>query len=515
MSPPVGAGERDTGSRKQAQRVAGGALVALAGGGLSFVLATVYQVAIARRLGVGGFGLFILALAVSNLIAEGCDLGLDFGVLRFGGIAHGSGDTGRFRSVVTRGLSGAFSAGAVAGGLLALGSALVAGLFGKAELTPVLFPLALAVPFTAATEVARAALRAMGKALPSVLSDSVFAPAIRLMTGLWATAVAASPRAVAVGYLTTEAIVWLLTLAMLWRLAPRGRSTGPVQGLFRFSLAMSLNRVIIYSNNQTEVAVLGFLAPTLTLGVFGAARRMSILIGSLLTSITVLFNPLVADLHHRERLSDLDELFKTSTRWLFTLGLPVCLVEVLFSRDIMRVFGPGFEAGAVPLVILAVGQLVNVGTGTVAAVLAMAGRAKITLFNSVLFLVFSISLDLLLIPPYGLIGAAVANSSAVVAVNVLRVYQVRRAVAVSPYDRRFLRPVVAGLIAGLFAHVLPLSGVPDMAQFALRVIGLGVVYFAMLCLLGFEEVDREISRSVLDRLRTRRVRRGSEPVTSR
>jgi O-antigen/teichoic acid export membrane protein len=491
----------------QARRVAGGAMIALAGGGLSIVLTTAYQLVIARRLGSSGFGLFVLALAVSSFLAESCDLGLDYGVLRFGGIAHGARDAARFRAVIVRALSWTLAAGLVAGALLAMGGGLVGRIFGKPELAPVLVPLALAVPCTGGAEVGRAALRAMGRALPSVASDSMLAPLLRLVTGSWAVAVTPSPRAAAIAYAGTEAVVLTVTLLLVWRALPRGGRAEPVPGLFRFSLPMSLNRVILYTNNQTEVVVLGILAPAATLGIFGVAKRLSMIIGALLTSVTVLFNPMVADLHHRGRIEELDRLFKTSTRWLFTLGWPVCLAEVLFAPAIVRLFGKGFASGAVALVILALGQLVNVGTGTVSNLLAMAGRARLTLANSIAFLALSLALDLVLIPRYGLIGAAVANATAIAAVNLLRLWQIRRVLGIGPYDRRFLRPLFAGLAAGAVAALVPLAGVGGFPALGVRCALLGLGYLGLLWVLGIEQEDREVARAALSRLRRGRVQR--------
>jgi O-antigen/teichoic acid export membrane protein len=498
-------------SADQARRVAGGAMVALVGGGLSMLLTTAYQVVIARHLGPAGMGLFVLGLAISTLLAEACDLGLDYGVLRFGGIAHGAQDAGRFRAVVVRALLGTAVAGGAAAALLATGGQLVARLFGKPELESVLMPLALAVPCTGGAEVARASLRALGRALPSVASDSMAAPALRLATGAWAVAVAPSPRSAAFAYAGTEAAVLAVTLLMLWHVLPRGGRPGPVPGLFRFSLPMSLNRVILYTNNQTEVIVLGLLAPAATVGIFGVAKRLSMIIGALLASVTVLFNPMAADLHHRGRTGELDRLFKTSSRWLFTLGWPVCLIEVLFAPDIVRVFGGSFASGAPALVILAIGQLVNVGTGTAANLLVMAGRARLTLVTSIVFLAVSLVLDLLLIPRHGLLGAAVANASAMVLVNLLRLWLVHRVLGLEPYDRRFLRPLAAGLAAGAAACLLPLPGLHDPLELGARCLLLGVLYLGSLTALGIEQEDRQVARDIMARLGRAGRRRAAAP----
>jgi O-antigen/teichoic acid export membrane protein len=491
--------------RDATARVAGGAAVALVGGGLSFCLTTAYQVAVARALGTAGFGLYVLALAVSSFLAEACDLGLDYGVLRFGAIARGAGDPGRLRAVVRRGLLGAFVAGSLASGLLVGTAAPVARAFGEPDMVPVLIPLALAIPCTGTAEVARAALRGMGRAAPSVASDSLITPGLRLGMVLVALHVAAGPANVAVAYATTEVVALLATLGLLLRALRREgrRSTTKARtpGLFRYSLPMSLNRLILYTNNQTEVLVLGLLRPAGPVGVFGVARRLSMLVGSLLASISVLFNPLVADLHHKRHHAELDRLFKTSTRWLFTFGFPICLIEVEFSRDLLHVFGTGFSSGATALAILAIGQLVNVGTGTVAGLLAMIGRARMSVLNSVFFLGLSVALDFLMIPKWGILGAAIANATSLAAVNVLRVVQARQALGIFPYDRSFLRPLGAGLIGGTVALLLPLAGMDLLPRLVLRTLVLGVAYLGALVAFGIDPVDREVARAFRDRLR--------------
>jgi O-antigen/teichoic acid export membrane protein len=501
-----------------ARRVAGGAAVALVGGGLSFCLTTGYQVAVARALGTAGFGLYLLALAVSTFLAEACDLGLDYGVLRFGAIARGVGDSGRLRAVVRRGLLGAFAAGSLASVLLISGATLVARAFGKPDMIPVLVPLAVAIPFTGTAEVGRAALRGMGRAAPSVASDSLVTPGLRLAMVLVALHIAADPPHVAVAYTITEVVALLATLGMLLRVLARQGRPGRrrwrswtkvrTPGLFRYSLPMSLNRLLLYTNNQTEVLVLGLMRPAGPVGVFGVARRLSMLVGSLLASITVLFNPMVADLHHKRDHAELDRLFGTATRWLFTFGFPLCLIEIGFSRDLLHVFGEGFSGGAAALSILALGQLVNVGTGTVAGVLAMIGRARMSVLNSVFFLGLSLVLDFLMIPPWGILGAAIANATSLAAVNMLRVIQIRQVLGIFPYDRRFLRPLGAGLIGGAVALLLPLAGLDPLPRLALRVLVLGLVYLGALAAFGIDPVDREVARAFRDRLRR-------QPVASR
>jgi O-antigen/teichoic acid export membrane protein len=116
-----------------------------------------------------------------------------------------------------------------------------------------------------------------------------------------------------------------------------------------------------------------------------------------------------------------------------------------------------------------------------------------------------------MIPPWGILGAAIANATSLAAVNVLRVIQVRQVLGIFPYDRRFLRPLGAGLIGGAVALLLPLAGLEPLPRLVLRVLALGVVYLGALAAFGIDPVDREVARAFRNRLR-RRPAAASEPA---
>jgi O-antigen/teichoic acid export membrane protein len=175
--------------------------------------------------------------------------------------------------------------------------------------------------------------------------------------------------------------------------------------------------------------------------------------------------------------------------------LPICLVELLFPTQLLSVMGSKFTAGSTALIILAVGQLVNVGTGVTSNLQAMAGHAKTTLLNSLLFLAMSIALDLALIPAFGVLGAAIAAATSTIVVNLLRLWQIYSRLGLLPYDRTFIRPLAAAIPASLVSVLLPLSVLSPRFELAVRVGVLGVVYLLSLFLLGFEPIDREIARA--------------------
>ena len=87
----------------------------------------------------------------------------------------------------------------------------------------------------------------------------------------------------------------------------------------------------------------------------------------------------------------------------------MAVLLVFFSREIMAVFGHEFSDGALVLVVLVAGQILNSVTGPLGVMIDMSGRTKFTLLNSALHLALQIGLCFLLIPRYGVLGAAFAK----------------------------------------------------------------------------------------------------------
>ena len=121
----------------------------------------------------------------------------------------------------------------------------------------------------------------------------------------------------------------------------------------------------------------------------------------------------------------------------------------LAGQNILHIFGQEFIAGWLPLVILAGGQLVNAGTGGIAYILIMSGHQYHKLFGDLLLVILNILLNIYLIPRWGLVGAAVATSISMASVNILRAFQVYVMLKTHAYNWLYLKPIGAGLLAGI------------------------------------------------------------------
>jgi O-antigen/teichoic acid export membrane protein len=94
-------------------------------------------------------------------------------------------------------------------------------------------------------------------------------------------------------------------------------------------------------------------------------------------------------------------------------------------------FGVEFVAAYTPLMILLIGQFVNSATGAVWFLLNMTGHERETARGLAVSAVLNLMLNLLLTPPFGIIGAAVATTTALITWNVLLWWAVRKRLGIN------------------------------------------------------------------------------------
>ena len=276
--------------------------------------------------------------------------------------------------------------------------------------------------------------------------------------------------------------------------------------LLRFSAPVFLSNVVLKSGHQLQTILLGALSTVSTVGIFVVAANVN-LIGSLFhQSLVAASMPLFAAAQDGGDRGALERLYQLMSKWSLTLNLPVFLVIVAFPETLLALFGPEFRAGAVPLMILGAANLVNAATGMSGALLDMTGHTGYKLLNAAVSVTLGIATNLLLVPPLGLIGAAIAALAVTATVNILPLVEVLMLVRVSPYGRSTLKPIAAGIgaLAVTIAIKVSLGGSGELIQAALGIPLLIITYGVVLFVFGIDHSDRVVLRRVRGRLVRRR-----------
>ena len=249
-----------------------------------------------------------------------------------------------------------------------------------------------------------------------------------------------------------------------------------------------------------------FLLRPHRLGVYAACVRVALAMVLFLTAVSYVFSPFVADLHARGERAQLDRLFKSITRWTVAGTIPILLLMLIAPAAILRLFGgENFTSGTTALRILVIGQAINVSVGAAGFVLIMAGRTGWDLTVYAVSAALDLVLSILLVPKFGIAGAATAQAITIAGSNWLRLALVKKYVGIFPWDKPYARlavPAVACALAMLAAQaVLPGK------KWLLELIGIGlagaIVYVPVLLRFGLTEGERIALRNGVAKLRGR------------
>jgi len=260
---------------------------------------------------------------------------------------------------------------------------------------------------------------------------------------------------------------------------------------------MIVANVTQYSNLWTAVVVLGVFEPVPTVGVYSAAARTAALSSLVLISFSGVFSPLAAGLYRQNRLGDLGRLYSDVSRWAFTGALALFLVTALLSRDVMLFFGREFAHGWPVVVVISAAQLFNSSVGPTARLLAMTGYQKAVMVSTAGSAVAAVALNLLLVPRFGVGGAAAATAAALVLSNGSSLFFVRGRLGFWPYGPGYAKPLLAGLLAavltlGIRALLPAVEGLPALLLYAPLIL---VLFAGTLVSLGLYPSDRRFLAS--------------------
>jgi O-antigen/teichoic acid export membrane protein len=196
--------------------------------------------------------------------------------------------------------------------------------------------------------------------------------------------------------------------------------------------------------NSVDIILLGILGDTKVVGIYGIVTRISTLSTFVLVAINSVFAPEFALLHAQKDIISLEKLARKATGLMVVLTLPIFILIFTFSSQILSLFGEDYTGGASALIIVTIGQFINVATGSVGYILMMTGNEKLVQYNVILSLVVNVVLNILLIPKYGLTGAAISSSLGLILMNLISaalVYKKLSILTFPAYIPGFIRKV--------------------------------------------------------------------------
>lgn len=195
--------------------------------------------------------------------------------------------------------------------------------------------------------------------------------------------------------------------------------------LLKISWPMFLTSTMWVLISQVDILMIGAFAKTIDVGVYAIVIKLGMMVNFILTSINMIIAPKFAELYYSNNLKELKQTVQKSSMMIFYATTPILIVLIIFGKSILSIFGQEFISGYWPLVLIALAQFVNSICGPVGYFLNMTGKQLV--FNRIVIVsaFLNVGFNFLLIPHYGIVGAATSSLITTLVWNVASVIYIK------------------------------------------------------------------------------------------
>jgi len=177
------------------------------------------------------------------------------------------------------------------------------------------------------------------------------------------------------------------------------------------SLPFLLIEIFYLITTNLDVLILGYFVSPEAVGIYFVASRICSLLGYIPFGVAALAIPKYAEYNSRGDIEGLAIFARQMTRWSFIPTAAGALVLFVIGAPLLSIFGTGYTEGYAVLVLLIFGILVKAAIGPVHYLLAMTGHQNISIGILAISALLNLALSIVLIPAYGIEGAAISTTA--------------------------------------------------------------------------------------------------------
>lgn len=494
----------------------GGALLAasLFGNGVNYGVG----ILLARLLGAEAFGRYALSLALFNALVMMVLLGFNSGVIKFVSEYLGLNQPAEAKRIVMTGLVWCGGGGFLFGAVLYGGADwLATRVYDNPDLGLLFQFIALALPLSAVSMLMVSSLQAFQTIRYTILVKYVWEPIgkfgvawLMILLGFGLPGVLAGMAAVLAGSV-------LMALHGFFRVIGLGirDAASFIQGgnssFVWYCLPLILANVFSAVAPRVDVFLLGYFGQMVQVGMYSAAFQTAAVLSLVLGAFDRTFAPAMGRLLATGDTGQLRNLYRTQTRMVTGLLMCPLIIFLVFGKDVLRLFGSGFSDGYFSLAVLAVAQGWFCATGSARMVLLMSGQSRLVLANTIVLSVCLVALCWVLVPLWGMEGAAVAAGLSLLGTGCIQVAEVRWRHGMLPYSWGYGKFLLAGggTVLMLLMAKSWLGGLSLWLGLPLTLL----CYLGLAIGLGLEPDDRRVVVDLWSRMTRMSGRRGpKEPA---
>lgn len=487
-----------------AQKIAKESTISFVGLGYGQFVRYLFTALLARLVGVQFLGIYSLGNSITNIAGVLSKAGTDVGLMRY--ISRR--DIEKDRESIKTDIRSTLKMGLIFSIIIMLTQIILSGwlaenVFEESSLLRiVLIVYAVSIPFTALMTIATFATQGFQLLKYKVFVEYILNPTVLIVSMIFVYFVFSSELAIILPTLLTGIVGFTVANYFLKKVAGVNiLNIGKIsfnKKILTYSLPIMFTMILGTLLHWMDIIMLGYFTNLETVGLYHPAVRTAGLQQSILIAFAGIFAPMFSKYYAQNNIIGMHHIYKLVTRWILTLVTPIFILIFLFSTKIMLLFGADFIQSSEVLIILAIGTSIFAIFGISGTVLVVSGYQKLNLINALSAAIINICLNIILIPKYGIMGAAWATLSSMMFIALARLIETWIFLKINPFNVKVAKPIIAGIITyGILYYVKPhLMEYHTIITLILSITLIFVVYGVLLLLFKFDEDDKDFMRSL-------------------
>jgi O-antigen/teichoic acid export membrane protein len=223
-----------------------------------------------------------------------------------------------------------------------------------------------------------------------------------------------------------------LTVSLYWHRLFRftGKRSLQIRPMLIVGLPLMIVSATTLIANNADIVMIGWLSTTREVGFYSVASKLGLLTSFFHLLTASALAPKIASLNSENKKKEMQTMVQQITKGLIIIGIISLIIFAAAGNYILRIWGDSFTVAYWPLIVISAGQFFNISTGVTGIILIMTGYEKLVGYVTLSSALINIALNLILIPSYGALGAAIATASTVTVENVIKFFIVKSKVGI-------------------------------------------------------------------------------------
>ncbi|MDP2673191.1 MAG: flippase [Nanoarchaeota archaeon] len=476
---------------------------------LSKILGYAYRIIVARYYGPEAYGLFVLSLGILGWFTLASHLGLGTGIVRYFSFYIGKKDKKKVAYIFRFFSRFLLITGVISGVLLFFLSDIISEkIFSNLQLSPFLKLLSLTLPLVGLKGIFYGLMQSYEKIGWYSFISNVLDTFVKVIVLIILTFIGINLFNLPVSYLFASIITFLfsylfcrISFKKIFRIKPK-KDKKLIKKIISYSWPLIFFAFSMVLLTQVDSFMIGFFKTAKEVGFYNAAVPIALLLTFSIDLFGYLFFPIVTKEYAKENKEIVKQLSQQTGKWVYMISLPLFVLFIVFPGVFIKLlFGEEYLVAVNSLRFLSIGAMFTAVFEISKKLILIKGKSKL-LFKDTLFILFlNIVLNLILIPKYGITGAAIATMVSYVSLGSLLAFQSWKYLGIVPLRRKMINITIVALIPTGF--LLLIKQIIEINLFTLIVLGILFIslYVLLILLTGcLDKNDKLILNLIKEKL---------------